>query len=69
MLRFIADFAEPLRKISASFIADPKPVGGSMFRVYRDTRFSRDKTPYKTHASAHFRHTQATGTCMHRILL
>ena len=60
MLRFIADFADPLRKISANFIADPKPVGGSMFRVYRDTRFSRDKTPYKTHASAHFRHTQAT---------
>ena len=60
MLRFIADFAEPLRKISKNFIADPKPMGGSMFRIYRDTRFSRDKTPYKTHASAHFRHTAAT---------
>lgn len=26
----------------------------SLFRIYRDTRFSRDKTPYKTHAAAHF---------------
>ena len=27
-----------------------------MFRIHRDTRFSRDKSPYKTHAAAHFRH-------------
>ena len=27
-----------------------------MFRIYRDTRFSKDKTPYKTHAACHFRH-------------
>ncbi len=26
----------------------------SMFRIYRDTRFSKDKTPYKTHVAAHF---------------
>jgi uncharacterized protein (TIGR02453 family) len=31
-------------------------MGGSMFRIYRDTRFSKDKTPYKTHAAAQFRH-------------
>ncbi len=29
-----------------------------MFRIYRDTRFGKDKTPYKTAASAQFRHTQ-----------
>jgi uncharacterized protein (TIGR02453 family) len=28
-----------------------------MFRIYRDVRFSRDKSPYKTHAAAQFRHT------------
>ncbi|HJU57946.1 MAG TPA: DUF2461 domain-containing protein, partial [Actinomycetota bacterium] len=28
--------------------------GGSMFRIYRDVRFSKDKSPYKTHAGAHF---------------
>jgi uncharacterized protein (TIGR02453 family) len=26
----------------------------SLFRIYRDVRFSKDKTPYKTHAAAHF---------------
>lgn len=56
MLRFISDFAKPLHRISTQFDADPRPVGGSMFRIYRDTRFSRDKSPYKTAASAHFRH-------------
>jgi uncharacterized protein (TIGR02453 family) len=46
--RFIADLAGPLRKISPHFVADPRPVGGSMFRIHRDTRFAKDKTPYKT---------------------
>lgn len=56
MLQFIADAAEPLHGISREIVADPRPVGGSMFRIHRDTRFSKDKTPYKTHAAAHFRH-------------
>jgi uncharacterized protein (TIGR02453 family) len=56
LLRFIADFAEPLAGISPSFLADPRPSGGSMFRIYRDVRFARDKSPYKTHAAAQFRH-------------
>ncbi len=56
MLRFIADFSVPLAKISRHFVADPRPLGGSLFRIYRDTRFSRDKSPYKTAAAAHFRH-------------
>ena len=56
MLRFIADFATPLRGISRHFIADPRPTGGSLFRIYRDTRFSSDKSPYKTMTAAHFRH-------------
>ncbi len=58
-LGFIADFAPRLAKISPHFKADPKPVGGSLFRIYRDTRFSKDKTPYKTHAGIHFRHEKA----------
>lgn len=32
------------------------PYEGSLFRIYRDTRFSADKSPYKTHAGVHFRH-------------
>ena len=59
LLRFIADFATPLHKISKHFTADPRPVGGSLFRIYRDTRFSKDKSPYKTMAAAHFRHEAA----------
>lgn len=59
MLRFIADFGLSLRTISPHFVADPRPSGGSMFRIYRDTRFSRDKSPYKAHAAAHFEHEAA----------
>lgn len=55
-MAFISDFAPRLRKISPHFVADPDPRHGSMFRIHRDTRFSKDKSPYKTHASAHFRH-------------
>ena len=58
-LRFIADFAAPLGSISSSFRADPKPSGGSLFRIYRDIRFSKDKSPYKTHVAASFSHGDA----------
>ena len=54
--QFVLDFAPHLKKISPHFVADPRPVGGSIFRIYRDIRFSKDKTPYKTHAAAQFRH-------------
>lgn len=53
---FIVCMAPRLQAISAHYVADPRPHGGSMFRIYRDTRFSRDKTPYKTHAGVQFRH-------------
>jgi uncharacterized protein (TIGR02453 family) len=56
LLRFISDFSESLHGISPEFVADPRPSGGSMFRIYRDVRFSKDKSPYKTHAAAQFRH-------------
>ncbi len=59
MLVFIADLGPRLKAISPCFLADPRPVGGSMFRIYRDTRFSADKAPYKTHAAAHFPHRDA----------
>ena len=55
-LRLIGDLQEPLRKISVHYRADTKPVGGSLFRIYRDTRFANDKTPYKTWAGARFFH-------------
>ena len=54
LLEFIGDAGPELRSISRTLVADPRPVGGSMFRIYRDVRFSKDKRPYKTHAGAHF---------------
>ena len=56
LLGFISEFAPRLREISPHFVADPRRSGGSMFRIHRDVRFSRDKSPYKTQAAAHFRH-------------
>jgi uncharacterized protein (TIGR02453 family) len=56
---FIGAFAPHLARISPRFVADSRPTGGSLFRIYRDTRFSKDKTPYKTHTGIHFRHEQA----------
>jgi len=55
-LQFITEFGPYLQQISPSFLADPRPVGGSLFRIYRDVRFSANKDPYKTHAGIHFRH-------------
>ena len=59
MSEFIAAMEPRLKKISKNFIADARPNGGSMFRIYRDVRFSRDKRPYKEHAACHFRHAGA----------
>jgi len=58
-LQFIRDFEPYLHEISPHFVADDRTVGGSLFRIYRDTRFSKDKTPYKTHMGIQFRHEAA----------
>ncbi len=56
MLRFIDDLRPQLAAVNRGFVADPRRSGGSMFRFYRDTRFSADKSPYKTHVAARFVH-------------
>jgi uncharacterized protein (TIGR02453 family) len=56
---FIEGFAPRLRKISSHFVADPRPTGGSVMRIYRDTRFSKDKSPYRTYTVVHFAHADA----------
>ncbi|MGD8328682.1 MAG: DUF2461 domain-containing protein [Acidobacteriota bacterium] len=56
VLQFVRDFAPYLADISPFFRADARKVGGSMFRIYRDTRFSKDKSPYKTYTGVQFRH-------------
>ncbi len=55
-LRFIADFGAPLFEISPHLVADPRSSRGSLYRIYRDTRFSSDKRPYKTHLAMRFSH-------------
>jgi len=55
-LEFIEAMGPAVAKISDHFLALPKRTGGSLMRVYRDTRFSRNKTPYKTNIGIQFRH-------------
>ncbi|HTG83871.1 MAG TPA: TIGR02453 family protein, partial [Gemmatimonadales bacterium] len=43
-------------RLAPEFVGDPRL---SMFRIYRDVRFSRDKSPYKTHAACWFFHRDA----------
>ena len=55
-LDFIGAMGPRLERTTPHFTAIPRRVGGSLMRVYRDTRFSRDKTPYKTNIGIQFRH-------------
>src|SRR3954452_20062327 len=58
-LAFVEDVGLRLPEVSRHFVADPRATGGSVFRIYRDIRFAKDKTPYKTHAGIQFRHERA----------
>ena len=53
---FIRAFEPRLKKISQSFVASDRRVGGSLMRIYRDTRFAKDADPYKTNVGIQFRH-------------
>jgi len=53
---FIRAFQPLLKRVSPHFLADDRRVGGSLMRIYRDTRFGKDKTPYKTNVGIQFRH-------------
>lgn len=55
-LDFIQAMEKPLSKISPCFTAIAKKQGGSLMRIYKDTRFAKDKTPYKTNIGIQFRH-------------
>ena len=56
-LLFISDFAAHLSNLSPFFIADARPSRGSLFRIYRDIRFSHDKRPFKAHLGIRFHHS------------
>ena len=53
---YIRRVSGPLQQISAHLTASDRKQGGSLMRIYRDVRFSRDKTPYKTNIGIQFRH-------------
>jgi len=48
-LAMVVELGERLKVIIPGIGFDARPNGGSMMRIYRDIRFSKDKTPYKTH--------------------
>ena len=58
-LRFIQSMQDPLADFAPHFTAVPTRMGGSLMRVYRDTRFSKSKIPYKTNIGIQFRHERA----------
>lgn len=62
-LQLISDLIAPLRKVAPFIVANPARSGGSMTRIYRDTRFAKDKTPYKTFVGMHLHHE--TGKDIH----
>ena len=55
-LKLITDLQPALAEVSEHFRADPRGNGGSLFRIYRDARFSNDKSPYKCWQGARFFH-------------
>src|SRR5437667_4671280 len=58
-VRFVRDAGDRLKKISPHIVGDARAFGGSISRIYRDIRFSPDKSPYKTHIGIHFWHDKA----------
>jgi uncharacterized protein (TIGR02453 family) len=58
-LAFVEDVGMRLPEVSRHFVADARTTGGSLFRIYRDVRFSKDKSPYKTNIGIQFRHAQS----------
>jgi uncharacterized protein (TIGR02453 family) len=65
-----ADYERSLKAPALAFIEAAKPGlaaisphircdARALFRIHRDTRFSTDKSPYKTHLGVHFRHEAA----------
>ncbi len=51
MVALLAQLAADLPRFAPELISDPRV---SLYRIYRDTRFSHDKSPLKTHVAAHF---------------
>jgi uncharacterized protein (TIGR02453 family) len=55
-LALIEAMGPRLASISPELVADPRKVGGSLMRIHRDVRFSKDRSPYKINLGIQFRH-------------
>ena len=53
MIELVNSLAPEFATFAPEIVASPK---ASLYRIYRDTRFSKDKSPYKTHVAAGFSH-------------
>ena len=67
--QLLCDLQPALSDISPRYVADPRPVGGSLYRIQRDTRRYRDKAPYKSWQDAELfygrRHAEAPSFFLH----
>jgi uncharacterized protein (TIGR02453 family) len=60
-VRFVEAMTPEIHRINRNLAGDPRPVGGSLMRIYRDVRFSKDKSPYRTSMGIHFFHRDREG--------
>jgi uncharacterized protein (TIGR02453 family) len=64
-VQFVRDVAPGVARMSPQMIADARPYGGAVSRIYRDVRFSKDKSPYRTNVGIHFAHSDAESSEEH----
>ncbi|MCI4321909.1 MAG: DUF2461 domain-containing protein [Thermoplasmata archaeon] len=64
-VRFVKEVEPGMAKMSPHIVADARPYGGSVSRIYRDVRFSRDKSPYRTNVGIHFAHAESVSSEEH----
>ncbi len=57
MLDLVSRLRDALQPELPDYVFEPKRA---IYRIYRDTRFSKDKTPYKLHYGAQFQHAKVT---------
>lgn len=58
-VEFVATVGPQLAQRTPHVAFAAKPHGGSVSRIYRDTRFSKDKSPYRTNVGIHFGHERS----------
>lgn len=59
-VELVRQLEKPLSRVAPMLSCDARPHGGSVMCIYRDTRFSKDKTPYKSHVGIGLDHQADT---------